>query len=66
MKPRQNSPAIPLINGEAKHRGLVPSRPQLGAPEGSLDGWPRCHTMQKEGNGRYTASRAIGHFYFAE
>jgi hypothetical protein len=51
----QNSPAIPLITGIPQHRGLAPSRPPFTAPEGSLDGWTRCNTMQREGNGRSAA-----------
>ena len=51
----QNNPAIPLITGIPQHRGLVPSRPPFTAPTGSLDGWTRCNTMQREGNGRSAA-----------
>jgi hypothetical protein len=39
------------------HRGLVPSRPLFKAPEGSLDGWPRCTTMHPEKNGKCDAIR---------
>ena len=37
----------------SSHRGRVPSRLHRGcAPEGSLDGWPRCKTLVARGNGR--------------
>ena len=43
------SPAIPSSQEFLSRRGLAPSRPPAFAPEGSLDGWPRCKTMLMEG-----------------
>src|SRR5665811_1425855 len=42
------SPAIPSSQEFLSRRGLAPSRPPAFAPEGSLDGWPRCKTMLME------------------
>jgi hypothetical protein len=63
---RLNSPAIPLISVIPRIAAWCRQGRVVLAPEGSLDGWPRCNTMQREGNGRPLASQAIGHFYFAE
>jgi hypothetical protein len=47
--PASTRPAIPSSEELFPHRGLAPSRPPAFAPKGSLDGWPRCKTIELEG-----------------
>src|SRR2546422_6355993 len=64
-KPPEQGPPFPHLRiAFASRTGAV--KAASWAPEGSLDGWPRCRTISHEGNGGHVVGAVMRHFYFAQ
>src|SRR5436190_23661948 len=63
--PAEQGPPFPHLRiAFASRTGAV--KAASWAPEGSLDGWPRCRTISHEGNGGHVVGAVMRHFYFAQ